>query len=513
MLKKKYIIVLLLLIVGIFAISSVSANDNVTDVAAADEASDDLVNNVEEDVSTATVDEDESNLSLENSNNVDVLSGSPYAEEYDVEVYDATIYGSRGGTIDIDVYPSEDDYDYLYDFYLRVYKRYTYNGGTSYTFYDKIFEKNLYESGSDRDPFTLEYTFSPGQFAPGTYYVALINYEDGYLLDMATLSVIEDAIFYTSGNYNQFYNSGVGISVRAVDKTTGAALKGVPIKVTFSNGVTVQYTTDANGFISFIPPVGVGTYSVLFAPANGNVQASPVSISAVIKKSTVQMKAYKAVTYKGFKLCLKVTVKSQGRNVNEGVVKFKIKGKTYTAAVVNGVAVKYIKLGKIKKYKYTATFIGKNFYTKKVKGKAEVRKRYKTKIIGKKSIKGNMYKNKKITFKIRTKSGGKKVKGGYLLVYDKTHGYLYWHKVKGGKASHTFTFNGNLNYYGYYSGVYQYSKKAVTKYKIYYVPSTLKYKGSHIKFKKVSKYKCSTCGKKKSHTHGGGWFTTYIYVT
>lgn len=505
MFGKKYILVVLLVIAGICALSCVSAADDAGDNATVEDiqAIDDEVQQLGSDESD---DEVLSSYDLEN----DVLS-SPDSEDYDIQLDNATIYGSRGGVIDFYVYPSQDSDDYVYDFYLRVYEKYSQEGSTYY-FYNKLFEQNLYSSNGDRDTILLEhYTFSSGTFAPGNYVLAAVNYEDEIVMSVATLKVIEDVVI-TANNYNAYYNSAAKMTIKVTDKLTGSAFSGIGVKVVFTKGsssVTRYYTTGSNGQVQFVPPVGIGTWAVTITASNSNVQASAVKKTAVLKKSSVSMKAYKATTYKGFKLTLKATVKSQGRNVNEGTVKFKINGKTYSAAVKNGVATKSIKLSKIKKYKYTASFSGSNFKSKKVKAKAVVKKRYATKITTKsKSIKGYWTKSKTVKFKVTTKSG-KKVKGGKLLIYDKTHGWYYTTNVKHGKAK--FQFNYIASYYSGY-GYYSFAKKVKTKYKIYYVPSTHKYKGSKIKFKKTSLYKCPTCGKKKTHTHGSGYYKTYYYV-
>jgi archaellum component FlaF (FlaF/FlaG flagellin family) len=221
------------------------------------------------------------------------------------------------------------------------------------------------------------------------------------------------------------------------------------------------------------------------------------------------MSLAKASSYQGCKLTLKATVKSQGRNVNEGTVKFTINGKTYSVAVKNGVATKSIKLKKVKTYKYTATFVGDNFNTKKVAGKAKVNKRYATKIVIK-NKKGYYNTKKTITVKVKTKSG-KKVKDGYIYVGSSDS----YSKVKNGKAKLYVTFSGNYKKgkYSYSSGFTFYFKKSVsTKFKLKYVPKSLKYKASSKKFKITSKYRCPDCHKKSSHSHTINGYNVKIKV-
>lgn len=252
-----------------------------------------------------------------------------------------------------------------------------------------------------------------------------------------------------------------------------------------------------------------------------NSMASNPTENATVKKSPVTMKVSKTTSYKGrnrdftihgiitdddmkelnnkgFKVTVKAVVKSQGKNINEGTVKFKISGKTYEVAVKDGVATKTLKFKKAKNYKVTATFTSDNYLTKTVKEKETVKKRHATKITAKKSISGNSWKSdQKITFKVT--SNGKKVKNGYLHIYDKTNGYNYYVSVKNGKAKFSFVYLNN-----YYSigddGLY-YHNKVVTKYKVSYVPMSLKYKASYVNFKKTVYYKCPFCGKTGTHNH------------
>ena len=104
--------------------------------------------------------------------------------------------------------------------------------------------------------------------------------------------------------------------------------------------------------------------------------------TATITKPAIKIKAFKVTEYKCFKIKLKAKVTSGGKNVNQGKVTFKINGKTYTAAVKNGIATKKVKLGKVKTYKYIAKFKGANYKdSKMVKAKAVMKKCVKTKIV------------------------------------------------------------------------------------------------------------------------------------
>ena len=72
---------------------------------------------------------------------------------------------------------------------------------------------------------------------------------------------------------------------------------------------------------------------------------------------------------------MKATVKDRfDDTVDEGKVIFKVNGKSYSAKVKDGVAVKKIKLSKAKTYNYKAIFSAKNYVTKTASSKIYIKK-------------------------------------------------------------------------------------------------------------------------------------------
>ena len=208
--------------------------------------------------------------------------------------------------------------------------------------------------------------------------------------------------------------------------------------------------------------------------------------------------------YKGFKVTLKATVKSQGKKVNEGKVTFKINGKTYNVKVKNGVATKRLKLKKVKKYTYFARFTASNFKTsKKVSSKAIIKKRLDTKIVIKDQ---RIYMNdaKVFTIKVLTKSG-KKVKDGKLKIRG-----VGTVDVKNGKAK-VVKYGLGIKHLKKINGRTEYFKKTVSKkYKLKYVPTSHKYKASTKKLKITSVFKCPGCGNTHTHNHYAvGYYLVY----
>ena len=491
MFKKKYMILLSLILVSLCALSCVSASEDADVAVAIDDADvDQMEASVDEGLETnveegSSGDETET-LSVDNSD--DKLSDSPQSSSYGVEVYDKIIHNWQKESIRIYIDPSTDT-SLAYDFWVNI----TDSKG------DNIVYDNVWDSDAVN---YIDYSL-PENLGIGEYTIVIENYADHYIFSTATLTVVSDPFYavISAEDYNAYYNSGVQYSIKVTENGTGYGLSGVSVKIVFSNSkntFTKYYTSGSDGFIRFDPQIPVGTYTVTISSNNAHVFADSIVKSATVKKSTVSMSLAKASSYQGCKLTLKATVKSQGKNVNEGTVKFRINGKTYSVAVKNGVATKTIKLKKAKTYKYTATYVGDNFDTKKVSGKAKVNKRYATKIVIK-NQKGYLNSKKTITVKVKTKSG-KKVKDGYIYVGSSDT----YSKVKNGKAKLYVTFSGNYKKgkYSYSSGFTFYFKKSVsTKYKLKYVPKSLKYKASTKKLKITSKYRCPDCHKKSSHSH------------
>ena len=448
----------------------------------------------EDETATAEIQETESDiddgkLSTEISQEDETLSASPEYNDYSVLVYDTTFTYGFSNKLVIYVDAQLIDYNtYAYDFYVRILD----SSG------NQLFNVNEYNSTDLYG--TITYTFNGTAFAPGTYTVKLVNFDDGVLMDSATLQVNNAVGSLSAGNYVALYNSGKTFNVRLTESGTNRAISNVLVKLVFKKG-SKTYTrtayTDSSGYVKINPNISVGTYSVQISAGTG-VSASSITRTATVKKTGIKLKISKIKTYQGIKFNLKATVKSSsGKKVNEGYVLFKIKGKKYKVPVKNGVAKKKIKISKVSKGKYTAKYLANsNYKSKKATNKFAVLKRYATKVTTK-SYSGYGGTTKTLTAIVKTKSG-KKVKSGYVL-FTSSGGFADYAKVKNGKAKIRYSF---YNYYSYYYYTYYYSKKTKFTLKAKYYPTTYKYKGSSSKFKVTHKYRCIYCGKKKSHYHG-----------
>jgi len=245
-----------------------------------------------------------------------------------------------------------------------------------------------------------------------------------------------------------------------------------------------------------VPSLSAGTYKVTYSLSENfkHVSTASVTRNIVINKAPVSVKATKASAYIGSKVKLKATVTSEGKNVKEGKVTFKINGKTYSVNVKNGVATKLVKLPKAKKYAYTATFNGANFQkVKAASSVATIKPKIATKIIVKNQ---KAYRGSPKAFYVTVKTAsGKIVKSGKVKIIDTV-------KVnKKGKAKFYATANWN---YIKQVGNTVYFKKSVTKtLNVKYTPASAAYKPSKTKMKITLLYKCTYCGSKTSHSHNG----------
>ena len=480
--QKKGIFILLLLIIGICAISTSNAADDVDIVSSEDsnleEISTDLEDNLLEKSSKRENLAETQDSSISKDTSDETLS-VVYSSWYTINLQDSYTDDVERGAVDL-------------------------NGNI-------VFNREL--KGTETNAREYHPTFEKNTFAPGTYVLGAVNYDDNVVMDTAILRVSGTALI-NANNYNSYYNSGAKITVRMTDQTTGNPITSSYINVKFTNTktkktVTQKYLMNSDGQISFTPPVGAGAWIVQYSSADEHVTASAIQKTAIIKKSPVKIKAYKVGEYKGFKITLKAKVVSGGKKVNEGKVIFRINGKTYNAPVKNGIAAKKVKLSKVKKYKYAAKFKGTNYQdSKMVKAKAILKKPVNTKIVCKDQ---SVYTGaaKKVVIKILTKNG-KKVKNGKIKIWSQ--GQTTYGPVKNGKA---LAYVSGLNIMKHFKGFTRngetYKKSITNKVKIKYIPASHKFTTSKKAIKITSRFKCP-CGKTSTHYHyTPGYYYTYKY--
>lgn len=463
MFNKRCIYILVLLIAGICLISAVSAADNSSVTVAAENSDPDDIStgfedDLEKNIKTEDV-KDDLKLSLDESGEtLSSVSGDSYKIDLKKEY---EISANEQGNITYRRAPCTDESSDAYHYFICVFD------SKLNLFYKK--EINANPDNPNRNNGTFTHHIAKNTLSPGTYVLKVINYDDGKVMDTASLRVTGEAAF-TGRDYNSKYMSGVEMTVKLSDKTSGKAITTSNVLVVFSNGktsITKYYKTNSKGQISFVPPLTKGAWVVKITPTESYIGGSVVKL-AVIKKSSVVLKAKNVVEYKGYKMTLKATVKTKkGKKISEGKVEFKINGKKYHGKVKNGVATVKVKLKKLKKYDYTAKYLGTgNLYKSKVsKAKATMKQNYATKI----SPKAKKLKvTQKLTFRVKTTTG-KNVKNGKLKIKLKK---TFWIKVKKGKAT--------FNLKKFMKNAYQKKKGTL---KVNYVPATHLYKSSKATYK------------------------------
>lgn len=200
MINKK-LMMLTIIIVSLFAVSAVSAAENVTgDVGIVDDATE-LINS---DVDLANVDNlkrnDEQEIlvsgglhdNLSQNKNEDVLSySSPTYSQYSVSVSNTVVNYGSSGTIKVNINPCTKSGYYKYDFYLKIYDS---NGNQKYS-------HNYYSSSSTTSE---SYTFSSGTYASGNYDVKIVNYADSRVMATAKLTIKSSSIVSSYPSYTDY---------------------------------------------------------------------------------------------------------------------------------------------------------------------------------------------------------------------------------------------------------------------------------------------------------------------
>ena len=244
-LTKKKTIVLAILIVGFFALSTVNAADNLTDdISSTDIEINEITssdsfktedttndNNVTDKPDILAVGEND-NVSIDNNENV-LSESSPSYTQYSLSVSDTTISAGSSGSVTIYITPVSSSSYYAYDFYFRVYDS---NG-------NQMINKNLYSTTKST---SYTYTISAGTLSAGTYTIKLINYADSHVMDTATLKVTGSS----SSNYYPYYNDySVSLSDYSISEGSSGSIY---MYVTPSTSSTYKYyyyfrVYDSNG--------------------------------------------------------------------------------------------------------------------------------------------------------------------------------------------------------------------------------------------------------------------------
>ena len=172
------------------------------------------------------------------------------------------------------------------------------------------------------------------------------------------------------------------------------------------------------------------TYEYSITIIDNHFESNTAKGRIIVGDFKVKVFAVKSISLIGQKSLLKaVIIDGYGKKINEGIVKFKINGKSYNVKVKNGVAIKKIKLPKIKTYKYKAIYSSKYSKSATSTSKVVVMK-YNVKI-STKSYKN--YKGQKSVLKAIVKNYGEEI--SYGKVKFTINGKTYKTKVEDGVAT------------------------------------------------------------------------------
>lgn len=320
LIKKRYLF--LIIIVCLFAVSTVSAAENITDnIVNMEETQDDYVNVEFSEINDCNVNNDFSKeFSMNDSNDEkilysvnddDLISGSsstyPSYSDYSVSVSDTTINYGSGGSISMSISPSSGS-GHKYDYYLRIYDS-SNNLKISQRYY------------SNSSSYSNSYNVGAYELSPGTYTVKIVNYDDDVVMDTAKLTVKDTSNKLSAPDVTKYYGGSEKFVVKLTDNA-GNPLSGQSITITL-NGAKYTRTTDSNGQTSMAINLNSGKYDIT-TEYNGKKVYSTATV-----KDTVISKDFSKI-YKNGTQYYGTFVDSKGNPLKNTDVKININGVFYT---------------------------------------------------------------------------------------------------------------------------------------------------------------------------------------
>ena len=253
MTRKSIILALLIIMIAIVTISSASAAD---EAAFDNMTGDDAIGIEAPDESTADDEAADSALEMQEGDEAiaqdgsdEALSESPTYNSYCVDVKDIEVFGFGQVTIPIDITPNPNT-GYTYDFYININC-----GEMSYASDERVYGTAL-DAHVD---FTNDVMCG---MEPGVYTVAIYNYRDDHLMDVATLTILECNAKFSFSKTGTSYGEDNILTVKAVDSNTNRVVNDLLFYIEFSNGKYVELTTDSKGIATYRITFEPGEYSV-----------------------------------------------------------------------------------------------------------------------------------------------------------------------------------------------------------------------------------------------------------
>ena len=366
MFKKEILALSLLLFVMLFAVSSVSAAENVTDdFVCIDETNEDAcvdqINNEILNLKEDDLDKINHGDEILSSNEKDIISVEENSvlsrNELHVAIYHTSMYFGESEQIKMFIMPINGKYD----FDLKISDM-----GTGSVLISKNFK------GTATDSFDKYYTIPVGALDIGRYYMGVYRKSDGYKMDNAFLDVNainspitakDTTIYYGSGGNihmtvkPSYLNCKYDFHVEIRDLNNNLVMKG-PRMYSFKPTTSVKYN---------IAPASLkpGQYYV-YIVNTGSDFADDCILKVLAKKATPKLIAAKKIfknsaKTKKYTITLKNNIGVAMKNTK---VTIKVNKKTYTAKTNSkGVATfKLTKLAKKGKYAAVVKFAGNKYY-------------------------------------------------------------------------------------------------------------------------------------------------------
>ena len=324
--KRKYILLSLISILFLLALTAVSATDNSTEMQSVDDSS----------------------LNIEINDKLESGGGFSSSDSCDSSSSSESSSSSSSSNSEISYDLTDDYYDDYDDYYDGDYDN------------DNVDETPEYDGEFEVENINMKYDCWGKEIT-----VWLKDNEGNPLIlgdDMVTLH-------WSDGTKIKLYdNDMVNLESIAEDLYYGYVNEDVYYDWLYDD----SYDWEGYSIYTYKP---VGTYTVTAVCNDDYYNIKPATFTVKITKGTVKVTPKVYHIAKGGYATLKCKVMdSYGQEVDEGTVTFKINGHSYTVKVRDGWATKKVKLNKAKTYKYTATFTGKNYYSKSASSKVYVYK-------------------------------------------------------------------------------------------------------------------------------------------
>lgn len=204
-------------------------------------------------------------------------------------------------------------------------------------------------------------------FIAGLFAISAVSADDNVTADVQSYNariIAKDV----SEEYDSFYGNDIIFNIEDMD---GKPINDAKPTATFDNKkVNVFYDDEhyfsnkqATYYLDKYPEVG--NHKVKISLNTSKYLAKPVFMNVKISKMSSKITLNKFVTTNKNYAVMKAIVKDKyGEMITEGIVKFNVHGKAYFAKVINGIAIKKVKLSRAGAYTYKAALVAKNYKSK-----------------------------------------------------------------------------------------------------------------------------------------------------